>query len=139
MDRDEQEHQIGEAKSALEERGYDVPAIMYPSGECDRNTVEIAREHHDFGFLAFIGASKGTSQATLFNPLFVNRSFPESADAAADALEDVVAYRSTFSMYFHGIGDDYPMDEEFESIVEEVAEYRDDGDLDVVTPADLER
>lgn len=102
-DRSTQEERVAHAKDVLQQRGFeDVRALMYPGGEVDRHTPELPREYHDFGFLAFIGARKGLSQSTLFEPAFLNRGFPQTLDSVEAALDQAAAYNGLFTVYFHG-------------------------------------
>lgn len=141
MERSIQERKIEYTKQELEEMGFgEIRAFMYPGGACDRNTFELVKEYHDFGFLAFRGSEKGLSQSTLFEPAFVNRSRPSTPAALKNQLDEVTAYRGLYTPFMHGVddGDQFVnTPSEFRKMCEHVAQYRDDGKIEVVKPGDL--
>lgn len=136
-----QDRKIQRAKEILQDRGFgDVPAIAYPSdGVCDDTTLQLAREYHQMGFIEFGGSQKGLSQSTQFNPYFINRSRPNTHRAVRNQLEEVSAYNGLYTIKLRGVGDNYQNDEEaFEKMCDHIASYRDDGNIEVVRPQDLE-
>jgi peptidoglycan/xylan/chitin deacetylase (PgdA/CDA1 family) len=141
VDRSIQRRKIEYTKEQLREMGFDdVRAFMYPGGACDRNTLELVKEHHDYGFLAFRGSEKGLSQSTLFEPGFVNRSRPSTPAAVKNQLQEVAAYRGLYTPFLHGVddGDRFPNTKsEFRKMCEHVADFRDRGKVTVVQPKDL--
>ncbi|MFC4357586.1 polysaccharide deacetylase family protein [Halobium salinum] len=141
MDRATQRKKIEYTKQQLQEMGFgDVRAFMYPGGACDRNTFELVTEYHDYGFLAFRGSEKGLSQSTLFEPAFVNRSRPNTPAAVKNQLDEVAAYRGLYTPFLHGVdgGDQFVnTPSEFRKMCKHVANYRDQGKVEVVKPGDL--
>ncbi|KYH25095.1 polysaccharide deacetylase [Halalkalicoccus paucihalophilus] len=55
----DQRDTIGTANEILRDQGFDPKSIMYPGGQCDRATLEVAAENNQYGFLAFTSPYKG--------------------------------------------------------------------------------
>lgn len=141
LDRSIQRRKIEYTKERLQELGFEgIRAFMYPGGACDRHTLELVGEYHDYGFLAFRGSEKGLSQSTLFEPGFVNRSRPNAPAAVKNQLREAAAYRGLYTPFLHGVGDGdrYPNTKsEFREMCRHVADFRDRGKVTVVQPEDL--
>jgi peptidoglycan/xylan/chitin deacetylase (PgdA/CDA1 family) len=137
--RSAQKKKIERAKRLIKENGWgDSTAFMYPGGGCDQNTVELVRENHELGYLAFKGSEKGLSQSALMGPMFVNRSRPDTPEAVTNQLDVATAYKGMYNIYLHVIGDDSPhTKQEFRKTCEQIAKYRDEGKVEVVQPSDV--
>ncbi|SEP11153.1 Polysaccharide deacetylase [Halogranum amylolyticum] len=137
--RSAQKKKIERAKRLIKERGLGDPiAFMYPGGGCDKHTVELVREHHNLGYLAFKGSEKGLSQSALMGPMFVNRSRPNTPEAVANQLEVAHAYRGMYNLYLHLVGDDAENStSDFREMCEHIATYRKQGKIEVVQPSDV--
>lgn len=134
-----QKKKIERAKRLIKENGWgDSTAFMYPGGGCDEATVELVREHHDLGYLAFKGSEKGLSQSALMGPMFVNRSRPDTPTAVKNQLDVATAYNGMYNIYLHVIGDDAPhTKQEFRKTCQQIADYKERGHIEIVQPSDV--
>lgn len=137
-----QEKRVKYAKEQLKKLGYgDVKAFVYPNGQCDQNSLEVVKKYHDFGFLSFNGSEKGLSQSALMNPVFINRSRPNTPEAVENQLKEVAPYRGLYNIYMHSLSTETHKTQnnqsELRAMCNVVEEYVNDGKVEVVLPSDL--
>ncbi|EJN57243.1 polysaccharide deacetylase family protein [Halogranum rubrum] len=134
-----QKKKIERAKKLIKDNGWgDSTAFMYPGGGCDETTVKLVQENHELGYLAFKGSEKGLSQSALMGPMFVNRSRPDTPEAAKNQLDVATAYNGMYNMYLHVIGDDSPhTKQEFRQTCQMIADYKEQGKIEIVQPSDV--
>lgn len=136
---DIQRRRLERAKRLLGEWGLGDPStLVYPSGACDETTLKLAREHHDVAFLKFDNSRRGHTQSWLANPVFVNRSRPNSPHALENQLPAITGYKTVYPIWHDRIGPDAQNSRsEFRELCDIVKRERDAGRIGVSLPSDL--
>jgi peptidoglycan/xylan/chitin deacetylase (PgdA/CDA1 family) len=137
MDADEQAEQIGGAKEWLVDHGFERGAeyFTYTYGSYDASALELVREHHT---LAFAGGFPGYGHP--INRVLVPRQGDPSPERATELIDATVEWNGITGLFFHTLSDSSEVTvSEFEEIVEYVREREENGELEVITPVELER
>jgi peptidoglycan/xylan/chitin deacetylase (PgdA/CDA1 family) len=137
MDADEQAEQIGGAKEWLVDHGFERGAeyFTYTYGSYDASALELVREHHT---LAFAGGFPGYGHP--INRVLVPRQGDPSPERATELIDATVEWNGITGLFFHTLSDSGEVTvSEFEEIVEYVREREENGELEVITPVELER
>jgi peptidoglycan/xylan/chitin deacetylase (PgdA/CDA1 family) len=123
----------------LDDNGLGKPAAMvYPKGFCDATSLELADELHDLAFVRYSASEAGLSQSAIMGPNFVNRSRPNTPEAAANQMAPAQDYRGLYTIAHSKIGPDAQNSRsEFQAMVNEVDKRQKQGDLEVVLPSDV--
>lgn len=125
-----QEDQLADAREWLEDNGYDGAGYLsYPSGDYDGETLELAEEYYD---LAFAGAFPAQGYAT--NPVLFTQVNSPDADEARRVLDLTAEFGGITPITY------YLLEEtaDLEAMLSHLAELEAAGDLEVITPADVE-
>ncbi|NUB90377.1 polysaccharide deacetylase family protein [Haloterrigena sp. SYSU A558-1] len=125
LDAESQEAEITGAVSWLEDHGFDAEYFSYPLNRYDDTTLELVEKHHDLGF---VGGFPGHGHVT--NPAMVPRATNPDAEEAETLLEWTADQRTITTLSFREL-------ENLDATLELVADLESNGDLEVITPADL--
>lgn len=130
----EQRREIKTAAETLKAHGFDEPtAIMYPGGQCDQTTLELAAEYHQCGFTAHTSIRKGLTQTVTASSHFINRSRSSTFEEAKTAIDTAIEYTATYPAYWHTIGPDGEISEaDFQAVCEYLSKRSEA--IDVVRP-----
>ncbi|WP_157972341.1 polysaccharide deacetylase family protein [Saliphagus sp. LR7] len=132
LDREDQRAEIEGSRRWLEERGFEgARYFAYPFGGFDAHTVEIVAEVHGLGF-----AGGRPVQGHAVNPALCSRIGDPRSDRAIEALERTAGMRGLTCLFYHRLEDDLLA--EFEATVDRLAELESAGELEVISPRDLE-
>lgn len=134
LEPDEQERQIREAKEWLVERGFERGAeyFAYPYGEHDQSSYELVGEYHS---LAMIGGEPGYGLPR--NRPALGRSSERTFEEASAYVDTLIRWGGVGGLFWHEIPGETPI-EEFDRIMQYIAERRDAGELDVLTLSELD-
>lgn len=137
--KDIQNRRLERAKTLLGDWNLgDGSTLIYPKGSCDATTMELAREKHDVAFLKFDNSRRGHSQSWFANPMFVNRSRPNSPHALENQLPLLKSYKSVYTIWHDSIGSNAQNSKaEFRELCNIVQRERDNGQIGVSLPSDL--
>ncbi|GAB3021653.1 polysaccharide deacetylase family protein [Natronobiforma cellulositropha] len=129
----EQDEEIEDAVEWLEDHGYGDGAryFSYPSGRYDETTLELVEDHHELGF-----AGRYPVTGYVVNPLLCSRMDDPSPDDARTVLEWTAEYGGITTLVYYGLRDESRSN--FEAAMSHLDELVSDGDLEVITPAELE-
>ncbi|WP_255190966.1 polysaccharide deacetylase family protein [Natronobeatus ordinarius] len=133
VDEAEQEAEIREASTWLEEHGYEDGAryFSYPAGRYDETSLELVAEHHDLGFA---GSYPAQGQAT--NPHLCSRVSSPAAAEARHLLAQTIHWGGLTSLTYYQLEDDGLAT--FEQTMAAISDLESSGDLEVLTLADVE-
>lgn len=134
-----QRKRMERANRLLKENGLGEPAaLMYPKGFCDDTTIALAEELHDISFVRYGESEAGLSQSAIMGPQFVNRSRPNTPEAAANQMGPAAAYNGLYTIAHSKIGPNAENTRsEFRAILDEVQKRKQRGELEVVTASDV--
>lgn len=125
-----QEDELASAREWLEDNGYDGAGYLsYPSGSYDGETLDLAREYYD---LAFVGDF--APQGYVTNPALCAQVSSPDADRARNVLDLTAEFGGISALSYYQLestGD-------FEAMLSHLSELVEAGELEVITPADLE-
>lgn len=129
----EQEAQIRGAQDWLIDNGFEEGAefFAYTYGEYDQSGYDIVEEYHTY---AMIGGNPGYGLPR--SPAHVGRSSERTLEDAEAYIETLIRWGGIGALFWHEIPGETPVDE-FDAIMSLIADYRDAGDLDVITLSDL--
>lgn len=123
------------ANEILHDHGFNPKSIMYPCGQCDQTTLELAADSDQYGFLAFTSPYKGIapSIAPQESPQFINRSRPLTFAEGKTMIGRAIEYGAAYTAYWHTAG---PHGEITEHCFRAICEYIDDrrNEIDVILP-----
>lgn len=132
LDREDQRAEIEGSRQWLAERGFEGSRYFaYPFGGFDEHTVEIVEEVHGLGF-----AGGRPVQGHAVNPALCSRIGDPDADRAVEAIERTAEMGGITGLFYHRLEDDLLAD--FEAAIGRLAELESAGDLEVISPRDLE-
>lgn len=137
LSRDEQREQIVGGREWLLDHGFERGAsyFAFPYGDYDATALEIVADNHA---LSFAGGFPGYGKVV--NPYLIGRNGDLEPPAAKEAVDIAVEWRGITELFFHWLNDSStPTLSQFESIIEYVHEREASGDIDVITPADIEQ
>lgn len=129
----EQEAEIADAKQWLVDNGFEEGAeyFAYPFGDYDATTLDLVEEHHEIGF-----AGGYSVQGYNTNSLLTTRIGDQNAERARTVLDRTAEMRGISSFFFHRLEGEALSN--FEATIEHLHELEQAGDLEIITPADLE-
>ena len=125
--------EVSNAKAWLEDNGYEDGAryFSYPVGRYDGAVLEAVSENHSLAF-----AGRYPSQGAAMNPHLCSRVTGLSAEEARTALDLTAEWGGITSLTFTRL------DGSSQSVLRETVSYLDElesaGDLEVITPEDME-
>ena len=133
LEDDERIEELEDAVEWLESEGYDdgTRYIAYPSGRYDQAGLEAVREVHELGFVG-----RYPCQGEPADPLLCSRVLEPEPDELEEILERAVAYGGITALGWVRLEDDSL--ESFETAMEILSELEPEGDLEVVSPGELE-
>ncbi len=134
-----QKKKIDYAVGYLKKQGIkDISTFVYPWGACSKETIDLVSKNFDRAYLSFDGSEYGNSQASQFNPYFINRSRPNSPHAVNNQLKAIAPYRGVYTPYFMKFGTkDQNNKGEFENMCSNIAKYKNKGKVNVVTTSKI--
>ncbi|WP_255169501.1 polysaccharide deacetylase family protein [Natrononativus amylolyticus] len=125
-----QEDELADSRAWLEDNGYDGAGYLsYPSGAYDGETLDLAREHYD---LAFVGDY--APQGYVTNPVLCAQVSSPDADRARHVLDITAEFGGITALSYYQL----ESTDDFESMLSHLTELVEAGDLEVITPADVE-
>ncbi|ELY49387.1 polysaccharide deacetylase [Natronorubrum sulfidifaciens JCM 14089] len=128
-----QEDQIRESKEWLLDHGFEDGAeyFAYPYTDYDETTCSLVDEYYTLGFAGGFPAGGNVT-----NPLELHRLGDLNAADARDAIDAAVQWNGITQLFFHWLGGETLA--EFEQTIEYLHEREQAGELDVISPAELE-
>lgn len=138
LDASQQEDQLSTAATWLDDHGFDDAFFSYPLNRYDETALDLVAEYHD---LAFVSGHAGHGHVT--NPQLAPRATNPDADEAAQLLEWAAEYGTIVTLSFRSFEDETIWFgenrslAEFEDTLSMLSDLEADGDLEVVSPADL--
>jgi len=131
-DAEDLEAEVRDAYEWLEAEGYDGRAYFsFPGGKYNDASLDQVEEYHDHGF-----AGRFPAQGYAANPLLWQRVVDPDPDEARDALERTAEVGGITSLCYVRLEEESA--ENFEETMGDLADYVADGDLELLTPADLD-
>jgi len=128
-----QEDQIRESKKWLIDHGFEDGAeyFAYPYTDYDETTCSLVDEYYTLGFAGGFPAG-----GYVMNPLELHRLGDLNAADARDAIDAAVQWNGITQLFFHWLGGDTL--DEFEQTIEYIHDQEQAGELNVISPADLD-
>ncbi|RQH02504.1 polysaccharide deacetylase family protein [Natrarchaeobius oligotrophus] len=137
VDADAAESHVLDPLEWFDERGYDdARYFAFPGGRFDRRTYDLIDEHYDLGF-----ADRHRSQGWASNHLTITRISGHvdqrnlDAEEMIDAVDWTAARGGITTIVFYEMDEDDA--EALEATAERIAEHRDAGDLEPISPREL--
>ncbi|WP_049889158.1 polysaccharide deacetylase family protein [Natronolimnohabitans innermongolicus] len=133
LEPDDQADQLAEAREWLEAEGYDDGAgyVSYPVGRYDGSSLEYAAETYDLGFeLGY------PVQGYVADPARYPRVVDPEVEDAEELLERTAELGGITSLCYYALEGDVV--ERFEETMALLADHVENGDLEVITLADIE-
>ncbi|WP_290810383.1 polysaccharide deacetylase family protein [Halovivax sp.] len=131
-DDEEKEADVVDAVSWLEDNGYEdgTRFFSFPGDRFDERSYEIVQDHHD---LAFAGTFPAQGHAA--NPHLCTRVSHPDPQEALNLLEWTAAVGGITTMAFNRV--DAEDAETLEALADGIRAHVEEGELDVITPAEL--
>ena len=126
--------EIEAAVEWLESEGYDdgTRYVAYPSGRYDQAGLEAVREVHELGFVG-----RYPCQGEPADPLLYSRVLEPEPEEVEELLDRAATYGGITALGWGRLEDDSL--ESFETALGVLSELETEGDLEVVTPQELEQ
>ncbi|WP_161958301.1 polysaccharide deacetylase family protein [Natrarchaeobaculum sulfurireducens] len=134
LEDDERREEIEDAVEWLESEGYDdgTRYVAYPSGRYDQAGLEAVRGVHEFGFVG-----RYPCQGEPAEPLLCSRVLEPEPEEVEEVLDRAATYGGITALGWGRLEDESL--ESFEITVEVLSELETEGDLEVVTPQELDQ